>query len=540
MSSIKHLAALLGVSALMLDAFIPAHGASKPIVDVRFDGPFFQVDNSYGDEWAPSWGPDDILYTGNDDGSSFGGVPINAIAFGKVVGDQPGALKGITINGMAEYKQVPVPGPEGAIWKTLHSYPLDGQFYRFGPCGQDGQSSCLMRSEDGGKSWSKTRTSFQASVLQDPSFITFQSGYARIDAIRYGKDFNDYAYISGYLGLIDGEDHYVIARVAKARLAQSNPDDWSFSGNKGRVGGWIKEPEKAASQVNSLELGPDMANWKTMNSYSVDGVLYMFVTRCIYPWNGNDPKHRHIFRDSSIIKSTDKGLTWTRPADDNFRQPMFPGKRFGTPYFIWYGKDGAASVDNADKYVYAVSNDGYFEAGDNYIVGRVARSKLGNLSASDWTFWKSGDGMSDSSWTSDLNAAQPVLSNAGKSSMTGMTYIGPLGRYVMVQWHFRAVSWETVLEKKEFSTGLDFYESPKPWGPWTKFKTYETGIPGWYVPIVGQRFQKAINADSASAYMFAPGFMNEGNSDLYKLNYMPVTFSVKPLEHKVPTYIGGR
>jgi hypothetical protein len=43
-----------------------------------------------------------------------------------------------------------------------------------------------------------------------------------------------------------------------------------------------------------------------------------------------------------------------------------------------------------------------------------------------------------------------------------------------------------------------------------------------------------------SAYIFAPGFMNEGNSDLYKLNYMPVTFSVKPLEHKVPTYIGGR
>jgi hypothetical protein len=59
------------------------------------------------------------------------------------------------------------------------------------------------------------------------------------------------------------------------------------------------------------------------------------------------------------------------------------------------------------------------------------------------------------------------------------------------------------------------------------------------VPIVGQRFQKAINADSASAYIFAPGFMNEGNSDLYKLNYMPETFSVKPLEHKVPTYVGG-
>jgi hypothetical protein len=534
------LAALLSASALTLGASVCADGASKPIVDVRFDGPFLQLENSIGDEWAPAWGPDDVLYTGNDDGSSFGGVASNAIAFGKVVGEQPGALSGITINGMSDYKQVPVPGPEGAIWKTLNTYPLDGNFYRFAPCGQDGHSACLMRSEDAGQSWSKTPTAFQASVLKDPAFITFQSGYDRIETVRLGKSFNDYAYIAGYAGLIDGEDHYIIARVAKAQLVQPNSSDWSFSGNKGRVGGWINDPGKATTQVNSLELGPDMANWKTMNTYSVDGVLYMFVTRCIYPWNGDDPKHRHIFRNSSIIKSTDKGLTWTRSADDNFRQPMFPGKRFGAPYFVWYGKDGAASVDNADRYVYAVSNDGYFESGDSYVVGRVPRSKLATLSASDWTFWKSGEGTSDSSWTSDLSAAQPVLSSAGKSSMTGMTYIAPLGRYVMVLWHFKLVSWETVLEQKEFSTVLDFYESPKPWGPWTNFKTYETGIPGWYVPIVGQRFQNAINADSASAYLFAPGFVNDGKSDLYKFNYMPVTFSVKPLEHKVPSYIGGR
>jgi hypothetical protein len=37
---------------------------------------------------------------------------------------------------------------------------------------------------------------------------------------------------------------------------------------------------------------------------------------------------------------------------------MFPGMRFATPFFIHYGKEyAAATVDNADRYVYATSNN---------------------------------------------------------------------------------------------------------------------------------------------------------------------------------------
>ena len=111
---------------------------------------------------------------------------------------------------------------------------------------------------------------------------------------------------------------------------------------------------------------------------------------------------------------------------------MFPGKRFGTAYFVWYGKDGAPTVDNADNYVYAVSNNGHFENGDDYVLGRVLCSKLGEISAADWSFYKGGNGMQDSNWTSSMDAAKPILINPGHSSMTGMTYIEPLHRYVMV------------------------------------------------------------------------------------------------------------
>lgn len=69
---------------------------------------------------------------------------------------------------------------------------------------------------------------------------------------------------------------------------------------------------------------------------------------------------------------------------------MFPGLRFGAPYFVWYGQDDAATVDNADKYVYAVSNDGHFEDGHDYVLGRVLRTKLPDLFATDWSFYTGG------------------------------------------------------------------------------------------------------------------------------------------------------
>jgi hypothetical protein len=51
---------------------------------------------------------------------------------------------------------------------------------------------------------------------------------------------------------------------------------------------------------------------------------------------------------ASIIKSADHGLHWTRSAADNYARPMFPGSRFGAPFFITYGKNGAAKVDDAE------------------------------------------------------------------------------------------------------------------------------------------------------------------------------------------------
>jgi len=360
---------------LLLTSFATAAGESQPIADIRFTADYSQIANSSGDEWAPTWADDDNLYTGNDDGSSFGGIAGRSIAFGKLMGNDPFHLVGHTISDMAGYG------------KTTPS--------------------------------------------------------------------------------------------------------------------------------------PDQANWKTMNSYCVDGVLYMFVTRCLYPEQSGDAHKRHIFKNSSIIKSTDRGVTWTRPADESYNHPMFPGLRFGAPYFVWYGKDGAASVHNADKFVYAVSNNGHFEDGDNYILGRVPRKKLPKLDAADWQFYAGGDGMLDQNWVADMNKAKPILADPLNCSMTGMSYIPALGRYVMIVWHYTTYNLRT-----DPRTINDYYEAPFPWGPWTKFKTIDTGVLGWYVPIICQKFQSAADAHSVNCILYLTG--NYQNQKLYKVNFMPVKLSTMP------------
>jgi len=202
---------------------------------------------------------------------------------------------------------------------------------------------------------------------------------------------------------------------------------------------------------------------------------------------------------------------------------MFPGEAFGAPYFVWYEQDGKASVDNAGKYVYAVANNGHFEDGDYYILGRVLRKKLPELNAANWQFFTGGDGMKSRNWTDDIAAAKPILENPLNCSMTGMTYLPALRRYVMVVWHYTTYNLRT-----DPRTINLYYEAPKPWGPWTKFKTVDTGELGWYVPIVGQKFQKRRDANSVDCVLFPTG--NYQNRQLYKLNFMPVTFSTVPLE----------
>jgi hypothetical protein len=169
------------VIGMWLTALQPCQGAdqSKPIIDIRFEAAYRQIESSLGDEWAPTWGRNDVLYSANDDGASFGGIPpSDGIQFGSLSGNDPDHLVGTTINAMDSYHEPNQVGPDGAMWRFVESYALDSTLFRFAPCGIEPNGSvysCLTASTDNGKVWTDAREpTFRGTSFAAPEFIRYR------------------------------------------------------------------------------------------------------------------------------------------------------------------------------------------------------------------------------------------------------------------------------------------------------------------------------------------------------------------------------
>jgi hypothetical protein len=272
--------------------------------------------------------------------------------------------------------------------------------------------------------------------------------------------------------------------------------------------------------------GPDGCTWKSSGCIELDGVLYWLVARHKYGEESGDYDKRQPARDSSFIKSTDGGKTWTRSAQENYDHPMFPGSRFATPYFVQYGQDGSeTNADGSDKYVYALSNNGFWDNGDYVILGRVLRTKMPNLNAADWQFYTEGDGAADSSWTSNLRDATAVLAHPDRLGMTRAVYLPKPQCYLMIGWYYPAGGGklqdsDTHTGPAHVTTNWDFYVASHPWGPWRLAGSHTWTPQGYYCPGVCPKF---TSADGSTVYAFTAGDWTNGA--VYKLN--AVELSIK-------------
>lgn len=260
------------------------------------------------------------------------------------------------------------------------------------------------------------------------------------------------------------------------------------------------------------EKGLDGCTWKSSGCTFIDDVLYLVVARHKYGEDSGDPHMRQTAQNASIIKSTDFGLTWTRSATANYETPMFPGRRFATPYFIEFGREGWGHANIGD-YVYALSNNGFWDCGDDVVLGRVARSKIGLLNGDDWEYFTGGDGRSSTSWTKNMNEAEPILKAAGKFGMGGAVYLHAQQRYFMIGWYYPAGGGK--VPGAATHTTWDFYESPRPWGPWTRIGSYESTPSGYYTPGVCPKFQTANRV-----FIFTAG--NWHSAQDYRLTVVPL------------------
>jgi hypothetical protein len=247
-------------------------------------------------------------------------------------------------------------------------------------------------------------------------------------------------------------------------------------------------------------------------------VLYLSVSRHFYEGvvdTKPNPAHRFLIQqtwDASILKSTDHGKTWSRaPKLDH---AMFPGRIFSNPFFVQYGKDGQGTKDDADKYVYAVSNDGTWNNGNWMTLGRVSKGLIGRLDPGDWEFIQGYDAQNQPIWRPRCDNALYVFRSPGHTSMTGIHYIKGLDLYIMPQWYYPHLE-----EFRWTVTRWDFYSAPAPWGPWTLFHTQDFDPQGFYNPNIPSKF---ISEDGRKFWIFVAGFYNSPEN-VYGLNMIPVT-----------------
>jgi hypothetical protein len=309
----------------------------------------------------------------------------------------------------------------------------------------------------------------------------------------------------------------------------------------------------AGADVANVWADPSQYNRKPTGMVCVGGVLYLAVQDLRYAPSTD------AFNDvpnASISVSTDHGVTWQKTS-----APMFTNWTFTTVFFLDFGRDGANAVPalgpDDGRYVYAYGLDGNWR--DSYsntvpspvsvYLARVEPGRVQDISA--WQFFT---GMRDGrpSWGGDIRAKQPVLTDArrlyptllnnnGPSELTvisqgGVVYNAPLRRYIYTSW-------------TEYT--FEFYEAPRPWGPWKLFFRHDAGGYPWfgtggtcggpknggYATTIPSKF---ISADGRSMWVQANWWVNAAcgatnyNFNLRRMHLSPYRPSL-PANHPDPS-----
>lgn len=299
----------------------------------------------------------------------------------------------------------------------------------------------------------------------------------------------------------------------------------------------------------------DGATWKTDGVISVDGTLYVVTARQVDGYGGY-PAGYQASTDASIVKSADNGRTWSNgfgtSGDPNGAAPppspsghgaeaMFPGQSFSTPVFVNYGQDDnpADTADGGDQYVYAISTNGWAYDGSYDILGRVPRSKIGDLNAADWQFYTGpagGDGTDSANWSGNVAQATHVLAAKDQLSEGGVQYLPDQHEYILTTGHYPFnAQWPN--DGVTAHSTWAVYRAPHPWGPWTRILSEptttcyftctqtSTSPMGLYTPVPVSKF---VAMGGLSDVVFGSGdYMspNRPNDYLYRIHAFPLTLS---------------
>lgn len=178
---------------------------------------------------------------------------------------------------------------------------------------------------------------------------------------------------------------------------------------------------------------------------------------------------------------------------------MFGNYKFTTIFFLDFGKNNANAID---KYVYAYGLDNNWRESSGTVpdpvdvyLARVTPDNIQKRAA--WEFYAGLDASGNPQWTPNIDSRVPVLHNARRSthgntviSQGGVVYNKPLNRYIYTSW--------------SGTSTFEFYEAPKPWGPWNLFLSKDFGAQntptsyGGYATTIPSKF---ISADGETMWV---------------------------------------
>jgi hypothetical protein len=311
----------------------------------------------------------------------------------------------------------------------------------------------------------------------------------------------------------------------------SDDNGWGYNLSISKIEGM--PPHHKVTLVNKMEdygKTPEQHWWKGAGLVDIDGVLYLGIYSQSNPSNLSASRVSYNADNSSIIKSTDYGQTWSGSAANSWDKPMFPRKEFPTPFFVQYGKGYAGAIDD---YVYVCSNDGGWNNWNRMMLARVPRAKFGALDRRDWEFFVSADHQNTPTWTTDVSKAGSIFENKLHTSMTGIQYVPALGRFILAQWSYVAMNakgpclesyflensplpfpWkDDVAHKIMDQTMLCVFESPKPWGPWKLAHTQAPWGPAFYNPSFPSKW---FDADGKKGWIIESGNFRDQSKGGYE------------------------
>jgi hypothetical protein len=321
---------------------------------------------------------------------------------------------------------------------------------------------------------------------------------------------------------------------------------WTSGGSyvHGRISEMTGDPNASTDGFTGENLNPGsladtFPDDYTGSVYELAGTLYSVLFGNTQNYYG----HNVVFEYPTIIESTDGGGNWVNYLGQENEAPpfdiehsMFPSSdnEWGWPTFVQYGQGGSSpDVDDAQTYVYMVSYDTSATGtanpwsgviGDKVYLARISKADLPSLDASDIEYYVGGDGMSNSSWSSDINDSVPIVTDDSNLAATTVEYDYGLQTYVMnssSDWFPSSSSPVT-----DGDSRFEVYTAPHPWGPWTKEMNY--GIWG----LTAGTFlasNEYTSADGGKAWTEFSGGYN-GNIWPYGYMYAPLYFSTGPVD----------